>query len=162
MMKIRESMDTSHFTRTRYYQQDHAAERTTDSDILKIISFAFTVILSLVQLKFQNEEQKNGAFQTHPKTSNFAVISLLMYCFLLVMLRSFCSHHIYIARAALFFALLSLLSIASLLFPDSARPALYILCILLSVANWRYSLLFQKFKNWWLNNLPERRLRLPV
>nr|GLL33865.1 hypothetical protein A4A49_63750 [Ipomoea trifida] len=162
-MFYRDAMDT------RYYQQDHAAVATaTASDFLKIFSFAFMVVLGLVQLKFQNEEQKNGPFKTHPKTSYVAVISSLMYCFLLGMLQRFCSHHIYrtwvpvIARATLFFALLSLLSVASLLFPDSARVAFYFLCILLSVGDWPYSLLFQKIKNWWLNNPPDRRLRLPV
>lgn len=131
-----------------YFQQDQA----TTTCFLTIFSFAFTVILTFLQLKYQAGQDQKSPFQTHPKTMHVAVTSLLIYCLLYSIQQKFSSHPLYrpsahlIPRAMLLFALLSLLSTASVLFPDSIRGVFYLLCILLPAGDLLDSL-FQKIKN---------------
>lgn len=121
------------------------------TSFLKIYGFAITLILNFVQLKYEAQDQKTP-FQTHPKTMHVSVVSLLIYCLLYDIRQRFSSHPLYrssapiVSRAMLFFALLSLLSATSLLFPESVRGILYALCILLSVGDCLHAF-FQRIKN---------------
>lgn len=140
------------FMATQYCVLHLLQDQATNSCFLKIFSFAFTVVLNFLQLKYQGQDQMSP-FQTHPKTMHVAVTSLLIYCLLYDIHQRFSSHPLYrrssariISRAMLFFALLSLLSATSLLFPESIKGILYALCILLSVGDWLH-VLFQKIKN---------------
>nr|GME20342.1 hypothetical protein A4A49_63750 [Ipomoea batatas] len=118
-----------------------------------VFSAAFAVILQFLQLKYQGQNQM-GPFQAYPETMHFAVASFLMFFLLYGIHKRFCSHplyrrasaHVFIPTAMAFFALFSLLSTASILFPESVRGAFYILCVFLSAGDWLHSL-YTKIKN---------------
>nr|GLL43067.1 hypothetical protein A4A49_63750 [Ipomoea trifida] len=121
------------------------------TSFLSLFGFAFSAILNFLQLKYQGTDQPDP-FQTHPRTMLVAVSSLLIFCFIYGLNQRFSSHSLYrscediVCIATVFFPLLSLLSTASVLFPDSVRPVLYVLCVLISAGEclqW----IFQKIKN---------------
>nr|GMC85286.1 hypothetical protein A4A49_63750 [Ipomoea batatas]GMD29422.1 hypothetical protein A4A49_63750 [Ipomoea batatas]GMD46383.1 hypothetical protein A4A49_63750 [Ipomoea batatas]GME11724.1 hypothetical protein A4A49_63750 [Ipomoea batatas] len=162
-----------HSIRHSVFNLQQVQPTATTTCFLTIFSFAFTVILNFLQLKYEGQNQKDP-FQTHPTTMRLAVTSLLTYCFLCGIHQRFSSP--FIARAMVFFALLSLLSTASILFPESVRGVFYALCILLSAGDFLH-LFIQKIKNRFrqiqvnYNNIVmrmigfpsvEHRLRLPI
>ena len=120
----------------RYYFFE--AEDTATS-LHTVISFAISVLLNFLLLKYQGKNE--SPFDTNPKTVSFGVSCLLLYCF-----TNECAQRISsgrglgrfacaIHRCVLLFGCLSVASLASLLYSDSATPAIFVLCSMIAVGD---------------------------
>ncbi|KAL6322433.1 hypothetical protein AAG906_008088 [Vitis piasezkii] len=123
---------------TNLQSQPHHISTATNS-ILALLTFILPVLLALLDLKFQNEP--NSVFQAHPKTIKAAVASLLVFALAVGIDFTFHSSHLSRTCAAVLrtsivcSGSLSLASLASLLFPDSWRPLIYLIYVLLSLGS---------------------------
>lgn len=153
-MDVHTSFGWTNFThqlRRAFTAMQHQPGAAATASFLSLFGFAFAVILNFLQLKYQGDNQPDP-FQTHPITMLLAVSSLLIFCCIYGLNQRFSSHSLYqscdgvVRTAMVFFPLLSLLSTASVLFPDSVRPVLYALCVLISAGEW-LQWIFQKIKN---------------
>ncbi|KAL6322953.1 hypothetical protein AAG906_022791 [Vitis piasezkii] len=98
------------------------------TSILALLSFIVPVLLDLVDLKFKKEA--DSVFEAHPTTTKLVIASLLAFvlAFQLVLIFHTCrlspTCAALLRTTMMFFASLSLASLASLLFPDALRPYL--------------------------------------
>ncbi|OIT19633.1 hypothetical protein A4A49_63750, partial [Nicotiana attenuata] len=129
-------------------------EQATTTCSLTILGFFFTILLNFLQLKYQGND-KTDPFQTHPKTMRVSVTSLLLYCLIYGVKQRFSCHPLYrkfsdlVNHVMVFFSSLSLASTASVLFPDSISPVVYLLCFLLSggeMLHWVFKKIMQQFE----------------
>ena len=134
------------------------------TSILALLSFIVPVLLDFVDLKFKKEA--HSVFEAHPTTTKLVIASLIAFVLAFELVLIFHTCRLSPTCAALlrttmvFFASLSLASLASLLFPDALRPYLCVLYALLSLGN-LHSLL-RKWCHWVhrtiMDNLPETAL----
>ncbi|KAL2242410.1 UNVERIFIED_CONTAM: hypothetical protein Sindi_0359000 [Sesamum indicum] len=112
-------------------------------------SLVIPVLLAFLQLKYQGNQE--NSFATHPKTTGLAVSAFLLYYLAYrVQLRPwafrFSPACVGVLRHCMEgFVDLSMASMASLLFPDSIRPFLYVLFLWLPAGEllyWLYRKLF--------------------
>lgn len=100
-----------------------------------VMAFILPVLLSFLQLKYQGNKDISP-FDTHPTSVRVAIASLLLYCFAYdAELRSSENHRhqtcAFIARRGMAcFGWLAVVSLASILLPNSLGPPLYFLYIL--------------------------------
>ncbi|KAL7182717.1 hypothetical protein ACSBR1_041409 [Camellia fascicularis] len=100
-----------------------------------ILAFILPLLLSFLQLKYQGNKNRSP-FDTHPKSVGVSIASLLLYCFVYdAELRSSENHrhqtYAFIARRGMVcFGWLAVVSLASILLPDSLGLPLYFLYIL--------------------------------
>uniref|UniRef100_A0A5B7CCL4 Uncharacterized protein n=1 Tax=Davidia involucrata TaxID=16924 RepID=A0A5B7CCL4_DAVIN len=115
-----------------YFSQEQSASNSCHT----IFAFILQLLLKFIELKYQGKD--NSPFDTHPKTMSVAITSLLMYCLAFdaeLRVSSIqptfpCGRAVH--HSMVLFKSLSVASLASILFPDRARPVLYVLYILLS------------------------------
>lgn len=110
---------------------------STHSIHYNIVAFVVSILLTLVQIRYPSED----LFRTHYKTMVVVMASLLAYCFVFGVI-SYIDHaygpyghryglkHNWCCMAMMGFGLVPIVSLLSLLFPDSAwRPVLYLLWV---------------------------------
>ncbi|KAF7138579.1 hypothetical protein RHSIM_Rhsim07G0111100 [Rhododendron simsii] len=90
------------------------------------------VLLSLLQIKYQGNQI--SPFETHPISMVIFVASLLLYCLGYNAKSRWPTYALIISRAMVAFGSLSVVSLASILFPNSFRPVLYFLYVLVTAA----------------------------
>ncbi|KAI8546643.1 hypothetical protein RHMOL_Rhmol07G0135500 [Rhododendron molle] len=121
-----------HHHHHHHHQRQHILPST--SSCHGVLAFVIPVLLSLIQLKYQGNQ--TSPFATHPKSTGFAVVSLLLYCLAYdaearaissVPSRPRPTYSWIPARAMAVFGSLSMASLASILFPDSLCPMLCLL-----------------------------------
>ena len=121
------------------FQHQHHHNSTASNPILALLTFILPVLLVLIDFKFKNEP--TSVFQAHPITIKFAAANLLAFAlafgieftFQLCYLSTTCAA--LLRTTILFCGFLSMASLASLLFPDSWQPLIYLIYVLLSLAN---------------------------
>ena len=112
---------------------------TSPNAILALLTFIIPVLINLIDLKFQKEV--DSVFQAHPITTHVAIIGLLVFVLTSGIGFTFHSSHLSHTCAAVLRTTivcsgsLSLASLASLLFPDSWRPLIYLIYALLSLGS---------------------------
>ncbi|GMP95758.1 hypothetical protein CsSME_00044681 [Camellia sinensis var. sinensis] len=100
-----------------------------------VLAFILSVLLSFPQLKYQGNKDISP-FDTHPTSMRVAIASFLLYCFAYdAKLRSFENHRhqtyaFIVCRGMVNFGWLAVVSLPSILFPNSLGPPLYFLYIL--------------------------------
>lgn len=110
---------------------------STHSIHYDIVAFVVSILQTLVQIKYPSED----LFRTHYRTMVVVMSSLLAYCFVFGAI-SYIDHsygpyghryglkHNWCCMALMAFGLVPVVSLLSLLFPDSAwRPVLYLLWV---------------------------------
>ncbi|CAA2953661.1 Hypothetical predicted protein [Olea europaea subsp. europaea] len=100
-------------------------------------SVEFIVLMLLAFLQVKNNGIDKSSFITHSTTMYMAIISVLIYAFLAygMNLRSQDlqgNRPSYPFHCMVFFGNTAVASLASIFFPDSIRPVLYVLCVLIS------------------------------
>ena len=106
---------------------------------LVLFTFILQVLLALLDLKFQNEP--NFVFQAYPKTIKAAVASLLVFALKVEVDFTFHSSHLsptcsyLLSTNIMLCGSLLVASLASLLFPNTCRPLIYLIYLLLSLGN---------------------------
>ena len=106
---------------------------------LVLFTFILQVLLALLDLKFQNEP--NFVFQAYPKTIKAAVASLLVFALKVKVDFTFHSCHLsptcsyLLSTNIMLCGSLLVASLASLLFPNTCRPLIYLIYLLLSLGN---------------------------
>ncbi|CAN4077152.1 unnamed protein product [Withania somnifera] len=107
-----------------------------DGEIVLVVTF-FELIMGWLQLKQQNQQE--SLFQTHPKTMTTALNTLVLcwflYGFKLRFPRIYAAYLTAIPLGIEFFGLLSMASVLSFLFPDSLRPLVYFILLLIPSIN---------------------------
>ncbi|KAM3379752.1 hypothetical protein P3S68_012166 [Capsicum galapagoense] len=109
------------------------------------VATLFGLIVGLLQLKQQNSQE------IHPKTMSVAVSSLLicwfLYDLMLRLSRVYGANSVVVVRLGVdFFGSLSVASAFSFLFPDSVRPLVYFLGLLMPMGSIFY-LIMQKLED---------------
>ncbi|KAL2529975.1 Uncharacterized protein Fot_22576 [Forsythia ovata] len=104
------------------------------------VAFIVPVLITLIQVKYQGIEKT--PFITYSKTMNVAVFSSLIYYYLAYGAKlSFDLHGnppTYAFHCMVFFGNTAVASLTSIFFPDSIRPFLYLLCVLISAGEFLY------------------------
>ncbi|KAF7138416.1 hypothetical protein RHSIM_Rhsim07G0111400 [Rhododendron simsii] len=95
-----------------------------------VLAFIVPVLLSLLQIKYQGN--KISPFETHPISMEISVASLLFYCLGYHAKSRWPTYALVVSRGMVVFGSLSVVSLASILFPDSFGPVLYALFVLFS------------------------------
>nr|GMD00357.1 hypothetical protein TEA_009676 [Ipomoea batatas]GMD85577.1 hypothetical protein TEA_009676 [Ipomoea batatas] len=110
-----------------------------NDDANSVLTFLTSVLLNFLVLKFQSLD--TTPFQTHPKTTYVSVAAFLGYVVarathlrLSSWLRYRPTYAYAVNHFALTFGSLAVVSLTSLLFPDRARPVLYVLSMVLLAA----------------------------
>ncbi|KAL7182724.1 hypothetical protein ACSBR1_041416 [Camellia fascicularis] len=117
----------------RYYFSQQQEQLNNLSSCHAVLAFIVPVLLNFLQLKYQKLEI--SPFETHPKSMSVAIASLLMYCLAYdAELRFSASQRTqtYARRGVVVFGWFGLVSLASILLPDSVGPLLYSLYVLFS------------------------------
>lgn len=142
-----QSRDTFNVT-IRYYFQEYSKETILHSRVA-ILALAITTLLNFLQVKYQGKDE--SPFETHPKVTLLAIISLLLYCFSFDAKLRISSHNIYYSSlvhiSMAFFGPLSLASLCSILFPESFCSFFFSTSILFSMCQQPLSHA-QKLWNW--------------
>lgn len=121
-----------HHNHNHHHQQQQILPSTSSHH--GVLAFIIPVLINLIQLKYQGNQ--TSPFATHPKSTGFAVVSLLLYCLAhdaearaisSVPSRPRPTYSWIPARAMAVFGSLSMASLASILFPDSLGPMLCLL-----------------------------------
>ncbi|KAF7139433.1 hypothetical protein RHSIM_Rhsim07G0111900 [Rhododendron simsii] len=97
-----------------------------------VLAFIVPVLLSLLQIKYQGNQI--SPFETHPISMVIFVASLLLYCFGYHAKSRWPTYALVISHGMVAFGSLSVVSLASILFPNSFRPVLYFLYVLVTAA----------------------------
>ncbi|KAL2506226.1 Uncharacterized protein Adt_21847 [Abeliophyllum distichum] len=104
------------------------------------VVFIVPVLGTLMQVKYQGIEK--NPFITYSKTMTVAVITLLLYSYLAygAKLRFDLPDNppTYDFHCMVFFGNTAVASLTSIFFPDSIRPFLYLLCVLISAGEFLY------------------------
>ncbi|CAA3032005.1 Hypothetical predicted protein [Olea europaea subsp. europaea] len=110
----------------------------------KTVEFIVPTLLAFSQVK--NNGIDKSSFITHSTTMNMAIISVLIYAFLAYGM-NLRSQNLqgnppsYPFHCMVFFGNTAVASLAFIFFPDSIRPVLYVLCVLISAGellHWAY------------------------
>ncbi|CAA3028894.1 Hypothetical predicted protein [Olea europaea subsp. europaea] len=109
----------------------------------KSVELSVPALLAFLQVKYQGIDK--NPFLTHSKTMHMAIFSLLMYIFFayganlrFVMHDKPPSSSTYPFHCMVLFGNTAVASLASIFFPDSIRPVLYVLCVLISTGELLY------------------------
>lgn len=123
-----------------------------------VISSAISMLLNFVILKYQGKTV--SPFETYQKTVFFGVTSLLVYCFAYHFLKTTIDHPInrMYHRCGVLFGYLSIASLASLLYPDSATPLIFLLCTMISAPD----LVIWVFRRIWAKIREALEFQLPL
>ncbi|KAF7138879.1 hypothetical protein RHSIM_Rhsim07G0111500 [Rhododendron simsii] len=97
-----------------------------------VLAFIVPVLLSLLQIKYQGNQI--SPFETHPISMVISVASLLLYCLGYHAKSRWPTYALVVSRGMVVFGSLSVVSLASILFPYSFGPVLYFLHVLFSAA----------------------------
>ncbi|KAF7137791.1 hypothetical protein RHSIM_Rhsim07G0111700 [Rhododendron simsii] len=97
-----------------------------------VLAFIVPVLLNLLQIKYQGNQL--SPFDTYPISMVISVASLLLYCFGYHAKSRWPTYALAVSRVMVVFGSLSVVSLASSLFPDSFGPVLYTLFVLFSAA----------------------------
>lgn len=125
---------TYNFSQHHHHHRHRQQILPSTSSCHGVLAFIIPVLISLIQLKYQGNQ--TSPFATHPKSTGFAVISLLLFCsahdakaraISSVPSRPQPTYSWIPARAMAVFGTLSMASLASILFPDSLGPMLCLL-----------------------------------
>ncbi|KAL7171061.1 hypothetical protein ACSBR2_035844 [Camellia fascicularis] len=107
----------------------------TTISLILASNWAFDVLLSFLQIKYQGKNNIS-LFDTYPKSLGVSIASLLLYgisYYVELKSSSYEDHHrsqTYARHGTVVFGWLFLVSLASILLPDSVGPLLYVLYIL--------------------------------
>ncbi|KAI8546619.1 hypothetical protein RHMOL_Rhmol07G0133200 [Rhododendron molle] len=97
-----------------------------------VLAFIVPVLLSLLQIKYQGNQI--SPFETHPISMVIFVASLLLYCLGYHAKVRWPTYALVVSRGMVVFGSLSVVSLATILFPDSLGPVLYMLYVLFTAA----------------------------
>lgn len=97
-----------------------------------VLAFVVPVLLNLLQIKYQGNQL--SPFDTHPISMVISVASLLLYCFGYHAKSRWPTYALVVSRVMVVFGSLSVVSLATVLFPESLGPVLCTLFVLFSAA----------------------------
>ncbi|KAG5539913.1 hypothetical protein RHGRI_020212 [Rhododendron griersonianum] len=98
-----------------------------------VLAFIVPVLLNLLQIKYQGNQL--SPLDTHPISMVISVASLLLYCLGYHAKSRWPTYALVVSRGMVVLGSLSVVSLASILFPDSFGPVLlYTLFVLFSAA----------------------------
>ncbi|KAF7139597.1 hypothetical protein RHSIM_Rhsim07G0111200 [Rhododendron simsii] len=97
-----------------------------------VLAFVVPVLLSLLQIKYQGNQI--SPFDTHPISMVISVASLLLYCLGYHAKSRWPTYGLVVSRGMVVLGSLSVVSLASILFPGSFGSVLYTFFVLFSAA----------------------------